>query len=1687
MKKIIQIFIILSSLFITYSANSQVACDSVKYCIGNRNRALTFTETYDSKAQYVEVVRNPSIQNITEELTVEMRLKAGRQAGVLQFVAGLWGPAEDVNDVWVIYIDAQDRLTFEVNGPNTKLGKTDNTIISTDYSAYYNAWHTVTCVFNGAERSVELYVDGEFLGASINSQYPAGALRKLQNPEKLSVIIGGANALTNDIQNYRTFLGQIDEVKIWDIAKNEGEIKCSYDQSLNGNEPGLLMYWRCNQDANVFTICDATTNGNTGQALSGATCQLGNYTPKRTLFFEALDMQLVPNRLKDTIRCDESKTYRFRAWDTSGCNKNANLRVYDEFREKYTVTPTRINNMEKDQYYDFEVTIDADFTGTISNRIAIWDANNCYFWTGVWMDITRTTEANANLSSIDFGLLKAFCVEKPYIDTVITICNSNSVASQKNIVISGLNTAFPNNYQILNQLPVQIPPGECLDLQIRFSSNNMEGVYDDVLEILTNDACDPIKKITVIGSVREVFAVYRGQSSEIKLDSINFGSICLDFASDPVEYRLANLFTQAEKDAGKINTEVSVQQIILPPDVITPRLGFPIVLEPETGYQPEFFRYFPTTIGAFQDSIVFIVKSDECTIRYPVYVRGEGKSTDVSFNESNLVYGNVVVGQERTLTATIFNNSEQSVRLNLYVKRGEAFFISGSRDVTVAAKSTLNVNVIFRPSLDQYYEDELCFFEKDCFVSSCIPINGTGVFERFVFEPIVMETINVIGCQQSLDTITIRNNTSQVQIMSDFTLDDPSGRYSLVIPAAFPNSISLNSGESTSFILRYSPNDVTRDRADRAFIRFKTQDGINWNAKLYGKSVTPSIYVTERTTYGTIELGDVLNRTLIVENTSPIPIRIDSIQIPNGFVRLYPPASFDGSTLAPRDTFHLVVQFAPTEAKKYSGDVVVYSNEPCQVNYWGFVEGEAEVIPLEIPLTLVSFGFINPCDCEQREIALINRSEIFEMNIDSVIIDAQGITGGAPQYFTWTSSYYEANGSNLPYHIPAKSIDTLKIIYCPQSPSDRDSIDHSAKVHVYASGSGWKNNFSSYLTGKRALIFEPLQDIILFPDTRVNTFSTAQYADFFVPGVNLNPSGVPLKIDTITFEPDERVFSIDSIGGNYPIYIYNLDTLHAKVQFKPRSVRDYQARMVLHLTKPCEMLDTTILCMGRGFAEPYGLSFSFENPSGDTIPIFKGVHCDTIKIPLYSERKFPAEIVDIDMNLSYDTSKVELIGLETNYLNSQCKSYVPNYTIFDQNEFGNRILLKNFCEIDSLQPIFIAHFLPKQNKRDTLFVKIESLFFDTEEIILYELIVETPIAKIMIELTEIEIINSPDFGVVNVLDCNSQELIIINRGDNPTDVSELLNLPPDVLFVNSVPPLGTLIDLGDTCKITLQYCPTKKDTIEQEIYAYSSYPCIVNDTTNIYGSGYAPEYLVSSDISMNFAIPDTISGAIGDTITIPLYFEKDMRVEYNGTTYWMEDLFFDLSFIYNKRALKFLKHKNMTGGTLNVVPENGNLALNFENIDNLSAGIIAELTFLVVVPDSVISFIGIETHGYASDKIMFYDIIPYPQIGYFQSLGKCNLTYFQFTDKTAELQQNRPNPWNNNTLIEFTIDEKCYPEFVVYIYNGEIIQKPLDGQIELSPGTYSLELNSGDFPAGIYFYSLRAGLFQAQKSMILVK
>ncbi|WP_055446591.1 LamG-like jellyroll fold domain-containing protein [Lacinutrix mariniflava] len=140
-----------------------------------------------------------------------------------------------------------------------------------------NEWHHWSCVYNITDNSREVYQDGVLVGSD-SGVVPYTGSGILQ--------IGAKNS------NQYLFNGDLDDIRIWDVAKTADQINAGKNCELQGNETGLIAYYKFNQglDANdntsVTILTDATSNANNGTltnfALTGTTSNWISGSPVAT-------------------------------------------------------------------------------------------------------------------------------------------------------------------------------------------------------------------------------------------------------------------------------------------------------------------------------------------------------------------------------------------------------------------------------------------------------------------------------------------------------------------------------------------------------------------------------------------------------------------------------------------------------------------------------------------------------------------------------------------------------------------------------------------------------------------------------------------------------------------------------------------------------------------------------------------------------------------------------------------------------------------------------------------------------------------------------------------------------------------------------------------------------------------------------------------------------------------------------------------------------------------------------------------------------------------------------------------------------------------------------------------------------------------------------------------------------------
>ena len=126
-------------------------------------------------------------------------------------------------------------------------------------------WYHMAGTYDGA--AMRLYLDGVLLNSLNVGSIPVGN----SSPLYFSY---------DDVGGFPYYLtGYMDEVRIWDYARSEGELRDAMGQLLTGTETGLVGYWRFDELPLDQTVVDMTLNHNDGRL--GSTLGVDSDDPHR--------------------------------------------------------------------------------------------------------------------------------------------------------------------------------------------------------------------------------------------------------------------------------------------------------------------------------------------------------------------------------------------------------------------------------------------------------------------------------------------------------------------------------------------------------------------------------------------------------------------------------------------------------------------------------------------------------------------------------------------------------------------------------------------------------------------------------------------------------------------------------------------------------------------------------------------------------------------------------------------------------------------------------------------------------------------------------------------------------------------------------------------------------------------------------------------------------------------------------------------------------------------------------------------------------------------------------------------------------------------------------------------------------------------------------------------------------------
>lgn len=144
-----------------------------------------------------------------------------------------------------------------------------------DVDVLDDAWHHVACVRDAASGTKSIYVDGALdmrssAGVSTaNLSYPNVGVPTATSPWGPWIVFG-ARKHPGASSTGSSFVGWMDEVRLWRRALSESEIALSYDDVLDGDELNLVGYYRFEEGAGASAPDWSLAGSAAAQIVAGA-------------------------------------------------------------------------------------------------------------------------------------------------------------------------------------------------------------------------------------------------------------------------------------------------------------------------------------------------------------------------------------------------------------------------------------------------------------------------------------------------------------------------------------------------------------------------------------------------------------------------------------------------------------------------------------------------------------------------------------------------------------------------------------------------------------------------------------------------------------------------------------------------------------------------------------------------------------------------------------------------------------------------------------------------------------------------------------------------------------------------------------------------------------------------------------------------------------------------------------------------------------------------------------------------------------------------------------------------------------------------------------------------------------------------------------------------------------------------
>jgi len=205
----------------------------------------------DGNFSYVETIDSDMLNTLSEQVTVSVWIKAtdfpNRYAAIIY--KGDPRTPDISNRSYAMFLRDDGAIQFA----SSPRGLEEQYIFSPSEAITLNKWHHIAGVVDTQRNFIKVFIDGFEVGRT--------SFRGQQRFYESLLPLRIGNSHEDDRETHSSFVGQIDEVSIWNIALTENQIRTCMQKQLVGDEKGLVGYWKFDAQTDG-TVPDISSNQN---------------------------------------------------------------------------------------------------------------------------------------------------------------------------------------------------------------------------------------------------------------------------------------------------------------------------------------------------------------------------------------------------------------------------------------------------------------------------------------------------------------------------------------------------------------------------------------------------------------------------------------------------------------------------------------------------------------------------------------------------------------------------------------------------------------------------------------------------------------------------------------------------------------------------------------------------------------------------------------------------------------------------------------------------------------------------------------------------------------------------------------------------------------------------------------------------------------------------------------------------------------------------------------------------------------------------------------------------------------------------------------------------------------------------------------------------------------------------------